>query len=73
MYIFFNIPYSLSMKVHKLETLMDDICDDLNTYDFFTHVALVMYLKMMSHVLLMYFRSLLKYFPLMISLVNILR
>jgi hypothetical protein len=31
---FSNIPYSLSMRVHKHEILLDDICDDLNTYDF---------------------------------------
>jgi hypothetical protein len=34
MYNFSNIPYSLFMRVHKHEILLDDICDDLNTYDF---------------------------------------
>ncbi len=48
---FSNITYSLSMRVQKHETLFNDICDDLNTQEFFTHVAdLVIYLKIMSHV-----------------------
>jgi len=28
---FSNIPYSLSMRVQKHETLFNDICNDLNT------------------------------------------
>jgi hypothetical protein len=31
---FSKIHYSLSMRVHKHKKLLDDICDDLNTYDF---------------------------------------